>query len=653
MKRIIYTLLLLLCTQYIHAQPPSMQQKLYYTCKAWGFAKYYHSNVSVCNVNWDSVLLAVLPDVRSATTSTQFNDALMNMLNAAGPMAISTSYFPDTLSPFLKQNRDWAWMSTPLIRADVKTILDTIKNNFRPHPSCFVQENMTGDPNHGYLYFPSDFLIFPSFISTTFPSQDQRLLMLFKYWNVIRYFNPYNYVSDLNWDTVLSQYSVPIANAPDGESLYYLFERITAHIDDAHVDGNTSSSAYYHPPGIYTPKLRLRYFDNKYVVVKSGISGISIGDAIISIDGKTPEMWEDSLKQYYSCGNISVLRRSMYEYMLRRLSNGTIINLVLEDSTGTLNTVSTTCAWPSDATFFFSEYHYSDSLADVQWKTLNCDIGYVNMKNLTAAEVDNMYLSLRNKSAIIFDLRYGGNGTAQPIANLMYPTSISFAKTISPDTQYPGTFYWDTQTFGFASNPNAYTGKVIILFNEKTQSHGEWSTMVLEAMPNSIKIGTQTAGADGNVSRFKIAKDLSTGFTSLGMYYPNGDSTQRIGIVPDTVVTQTRQRLRKNRDNVLEKALTIAGCDAFLSTPTITSHTSTIVPYPNPCTHTLHLYLSGISAQPLIITITDLTGRHVYTHNIPASPTIIHTDTHMLSPGMYFVSITGSDIHLVSKFVKE
>jgi hypothetical protein len=235
----------------------------------------------------------------------------------------------------------------------------------------------------------------------------------------------------------------------------------------------------------------------------------------------------------------------------------------------------------------------------------------------------------------------------------MYPTSISFAKNILPDTYYPGTFYWFIQTFGFTGNPNAYTGKVIILFNERTQSHGEWSTMVLEAMPNSIKIGTQTAGADGNVSRFKIAKDLSTGFTSLGVYYPNGDSTQRIGIVPDTVVTQTRQKLRQNRDNVLEKALTIAGCDAFLSTPTITSHTSTIVPYPNPCTHTLHLYLSGISAQPLTITITDLTGSQVYTHNLPATATSINTNTRSLTPGMYFVSITGSDIHLVSKFVKE
>jgi hypothetical protein len=84
--------------------------------------------------------------------------------------------------------------------------------------------------------------------------------------------------------------------------------------------------------------------------------------------------------------------------------------------------------------------------------------------------------------------------------------------------------------------------------------------MILGAMPNSVIIGSQTAGADGDVTYFYLSPEFSTGFTALGVYYPNGDSTQRIGIVPDSVVYITPEGIRQGRDEVLEKALQVAGC---------------------------------------------------------------------------------------------
>jgi hypothetical protein len=140
------------------AQASTLQQKLYYTCKVWEFVKYYHSNISTCHVNWDSVLLHTLPLVRSAATSAQFNDALDTMLNAAGPMALSTSYFPDTLPTELKRNRDWNWIDSSSFRSDVQVILDTIRNNFRLHTECWVENNTYTTSNTSYLIFPYDSL---------------------------------------------------------------------------------------------------------------------------------------------------------------------------------------------------------------------------------------------------------------------------------------------------------------------------------------------------------------------------------------------------------------------------------------------------------------------------------------------------------------
>jgi len=39
------------------------------------------------------------------------------------------------------------------------------------------------------------------------------------------------------------------------------------------------------------------------------------------------------------------------------------------------------------------------------------------------------------------------------------------------------------------------------------------------------------------------------------VYYPNGEETQRIGIVPDIVVERTIEGIRKGKDELLEKAI--------------------------------------------------------------------------------------------------
>ena len=127
-----------------------------------------------------------------------------------------------------------------------------------------------------------------------------------------------------------------------------------------------------------------------------------------------------------------------------------------------------------------------------------------------------------------------------------------------PDIFYPGTYSWEYDSAGQNGNPNYYQGHVIILCNQETQSGAEYDCMLLGAMPNSVIVGSQTAGTDGNVSWFNLSQEIQTGFTSLGVYYPNGDSTQRIGIVPDSLVYITPEGIRQGRDEVLEKALQIA-----------------------------------------------------------------------------------------------
>lgn len=69
---------------------------------------------------------------------------------------------------------------------------------------------------------------------------------------------------------------------------------------------------------------------------------------------------------------------------------------------------------------------------------------------------------------------------------------------------------------------NYYKGRIVIIVNEKTQSSAECSTMAFRVTPGAKVIGSTTAAADGNVSRFYLPGGIRTGMSGLGVYYPDG-----------------------------------------------------------------------------------------------------------------------------------
>ncbi|ODS73989.1 MAG: hypothetical protein ABS46_19785 [Cytophagaceae bacterium SCN 52-12] len=81
--------------------------------------------------------------------------------------------------------------------------------------------------------------------------------------------------------------------------------------------------------------------------------------------------------------------------------------------------------------------------------------------------------------------------------------------------------------------------------------------MAFRAGDNTTIIGSTTAGAHGNVSAIMLPGGLKTMVSGIGVYYPNGTETQRVGIVPDIEVKPTIEGIRKGRDELLEKAVEI------------------------------------------------------------------------------------------------
>ena len=164
---------------------------------------------------------------------------------------------------------------------------------------------------------------------------------------------------------------------------------------------------------------------------------------------------------------------------------------------------------------------------------------------------------LKTKGLVIDFRCYPSAFIVFTLSEYLLPEPKSFVKFTNGSIESPGVFTM-TKTLQVGKvNPDHYKGKVVIIINETTQSSAEYHTMAFRTAPGAKVIGSTTAGADGNVSRIVLPGGIETMISGIGVYYPDGTETQRIGIVPDLEVKPTIKGIREGRDELLEKAIAI------------------------------------------------------------------------------------------------
>jgi len=157
---------------------------------------------------------------------------------------------------------------------------------------------------------------------------------------------------------------------------------------------------------------------------------------------------------------------------------------------------------------------------------------------------------------LIIDIRiFPSDFPIYELSKYLMPASQPFFKLTHGSIDQPGRFTFIAPLRVGEKNKASYKGKVVILIDENSQSSAEFHAMAYRTHPNATVIGSTTAGADGNVSSFTLPGGISTSITGLGIYYPDGEETQRVGIVPDIEVKPTIQGIREGRDELMEKAV--------------------------------------------------------------------------------------------------
>jgi hypothetical protein len=195
---------------------------------------------------------------------------------------------------------------------------------------------------------------------------------------------------------------------------------------------------------------------------------------------------------------------------------------------------------------------------DTCWRFLKDDIGYIYPGTIKNEYLPKIMAAFEHTKGIVIDLRcYPSAFIVFTLGQYLLPETREFVKFTAGDIEQPGLFKFGPTVKVGTTNLACYKGKIIVLVNESTMSQAEYTTMAFRAAPGTTVVGSTTSGADGNVSPISLPGGINTMISGIGVYYPDGRETQRIGIVPDIELRPTIKGIRENRDELLEKAIEV------------------------------------------------------------------------------------------------
>jgi len=188
------------------------------------------------------------------------------------------------------------------------------------------------------------------------------------------------------------------------------------------------------------------------------------------------------------------------------------------------------------------------------------NIGYVDLDRLPPTMVDSAFRVLANTKAVVLDDRGYPLGTAWSIAPRLNthpePTvAAKFRRLVvrSPDTTRTTIYEFD-QPIPLARGVQKYSGRTVMLIDERTISQAEHTGLFFEAANGTRFIGSPTMGANGDVTIVALPGGLTMSFTGHGVRHADGRQLQRVGLVPRIAVTPTIAGIRGGHDEVLEAA---------------------------------------------------------------------------------------------------
>lgn len=519
---------------------------LYVLGKVWGFFKYYHPAVAAGKFDWDAELFKILPEVLESTSSLERDKVLTEWIAKLGSFEVDKNQKPEK-DIIIKP--DLEWITGLNLEESLSSKLTQIINAKRPSEQHYVSLAE---------YVENPIFNEEPYNSMSYDNDGYRLLSLYRYWNIIEYFFPYKNLIEEDWDIVLQEF-IPKYISSSNELDYKLATlELIGRVHDTHANIWMEDATLEQFWGVNSAPLKLSFVENKPVVTGyyeeefGKNTGLINGDVITKINNQPVEDIIQEKLKYIPASNYPTKLRDIAPKLLR--TNDDKLNIEFERAGKTSQVVLETYILAA----LGNPSSYSAQMDQEGFQMLDSNISYLYIGNLFNADLPDIMAKVQGSKGLIIDIRgYPKDNVLYSLAEYLLPEKTKFTKISGGSIEKPGLFKTNIELEAGKTNKDYYKGKVIILVNEQTQSAAEFDAMAFRQTPGSIVIGSTTAGADGDVSHFVLPGGIQTAISGIGIYNPDGSDTQRVGIIPDITVAPTIEGIKQNKDEVLEKAISL------------------------------------------------------------------------------------------------
>lgn len=521
-------------------------ENLFVLGKTWGFLKYYHPEAAKGIYNFDSCLFRILPPVLKAENKLERDELLLNWINSLG----NENGYPE-VAPLndsnLHSKPNLGWLNDRNLFSEklVKKL-----NNIYLHRNTGTNYYV-GPAKEGNASFANE----ATYKSAPAEDDGFRILALFRYWNIIEYFFPYKNLFSEDWADLLKEFLPQFVLNRSALDYRLTCLRLIARVRDTHAN-IYRDSILNNWTGLNGPAIDFKMIDKK-VIVKDFLDDslakfetVKPGDEILTVNGKSIAEIRKTFDPYICASNPTVADRNFLWRFPFFSKDDAALNITYKREGKIKKGIM--------HLYYMPPFRNGDSWRMPMYQFLSEDIGYINLGKIQKDSVPVIFKKFRNTKGIIIDIRnYPNQFMPYVMGRHLKPSYTPFVKYTGPDFKNPGAF----KIMGFIKNGagegdsvEIYKGLVIILVNEHTQSSAEYTAMALRSTPRAVVMGSQTSGADGDISIVPFPGGFSSVFSGLGIYYPDGKETQGIGIVPDSFVYPTQKGIAAGKDELLEKA---------------------------------------------------------------------------------------------------
>jgi C-terminal processing protease CtpA/Prc len=525
---------------------PTQIENLATLGKVWGFLKYHHPAVVGGERHWDYDLFRIAPKVILAEDRAAGNAVIREWITTLGPVKdCAPCASLDGTDFYAKPDLGWISDEARLGRELSQDLQLVLKN--RPPTGQFYVSLVRAVANPNFQHELG-------YGAIKLPDSGFQLLALYRLWNMIQYWSPYRDVIGEDWDHVLTEFIPRIALAKTSDAYRREMLALIARIHDTHA--NLWNSLEVRPPvGNCQLPVVLRFVEKSAVITGYSqaelgpATGLKRGDVIVDLDGTPVRQLVERWTPLYADSNEAARLRDIAASLTRGECGPATLKIRRESGDLTITTSRVPVATLDQLTG-----HTHDLPGDA-FRKLSNDVAYLKLSAAKGLESAHYIESAKDAKGLIIDIRnYPSDFLVFSLGSLLIDKPTEFARFTQGDLANPGAFHWGPSLRLSPMKPH-FNGKVVILIDEITQSSAEYHCMAFRVAPGAVVIGSTTAGADGNVSQIPLPGGLRTMISGIGVFYPDKKPTQRIGIVPDIVVTPTLAGIREGRDEVLEAAL--------------------------------------------------------------------------------------------------